>query len=369
MTDPSRGRAPEVAALRPLVRPGRPQELRPPLADAADGLCARRLPRPADHRHPQHLVRPQPLPLTFQKPGRGREARGAAGRGLSGRDAGDRALRDLHEADDDALPEPAGDGGRGADPRASGGRRGADGRLRQDHAGADHGGALGRPANDLPAGGADAARQLCRADAGVGLGRLEVLGRAPGGEHQRAAVARDRGRDRAVLRPLHDHGHRLDDDRDRRRHGADAARRLVDPGAGRQPYPHGLRLRAADRRHGLGGFDAGPDRDAGLGAERRGGGNGDRLLDQRGGAPPGDGAPRPGAADARRPRRAGADHAADRQRPAVGQGLPDGGFLLCRGSARADERDPRQAGSRPRSPSPAARSARRWRGRRSSTTT
>ena len=51
--------------------------------------------------------------------------------------------RELHEADDDALPQPPGDGGRGADPRASGGRRGADGRLRQDHAGADHGGAVG----------------------------------------------------------------------------------------------------------------------------------------------------------------------------------------------------------------------------------
>ena len=36
------------------------------------------------------------------------------------------------------------------------------------------------------------------------------------------------------LRALHDHGHRLDDDGDRRRDGADAARRLVDPG-GRTP--------------------------------------------------------------------------------------------------------------------------------------
>ena len=242
MTDPQPRESPRGAALRPLVRAGRPAG-----ASATARGCCRWAMRaadyhgPADHRHPQHLVRPQPLPRPFQEPGRGREARGAAGRGVSGRDAGDDAVRDLHEADDDALPQPAGDGGRGADPRASGGRRGADGRLRQDHAGADHGGALGRPADDLPAGGADAARQLCRADAGVGLGRLEVLGRAARRQHQRAAVARDRGRHRAVLRPLHDHGHRLDDDRDRRRHGADAARRLVDPGAGRQPYPHGLR--------------------------------------------------------------------------------------------------------------------------------
>ncbi len=42
----------------------------------------------------------------------------------------------LREADDDALPQHAGDGGRGIAARPSGRRRGADGRLRQDHAGA-----------------------------------------------------------------------------------------------------------------------------------------------------------------------------------------------------------------------------------------
>ena len=125
---------PRRPALRPLVRPGRSAQLRPPLAHPADGLCARRLRGQADHRHPQHLVRPQPLPRALQGPGRRREARRAGGGRLPCRDAGDHAQRKLHEADDDALPQPAGDGGGGADPRASGRWRRADGRLRQDHA-------------------------------------------------------------------------------------------------------------------------------------------------------------------------------------------------------------------------------------------
>ncbi len=50
------------------------------------------------------------------------------------------------------------------------------------------------------------------------------------GDDQREAVARRRGGHRPQLRPLHDHGHRLDDDGDRRLDGPDAARRLVDPG-------------------------------------------------------------------------------------------------------------------------------------------
>ena len=44
------------------------------------------------------------------------------------------AGRDLRQADDHALPQLAGDGGRGAAALAPGRRRGADGRLRQDHA-------------------------------------------------------------------------------------------------------------------------------------------------------------------------------------------------------------------------------------------
>ena len=195
------------------------------------GYGVGRLHGQADHRHPQHLVRPQPLPRALQAARRGREARRARGRRLPGRDAGDHALRELHEADDDALPQPPRDRDRGADPRAPGRWRRADGRLRQDHAGPDHGRALRRPADDLPARRPDAARQLRRPATRLGLGRLEVLGRAPRRQHQREAVARRRERHRPLLRPLHDHGHRLDDDGDRRLDGPDAPRRLLDPGA------------------------------------------------------------------------------------------------------------------------------------------
>ena len=51
-----------------------------------------------------------------------------------------------------------------------------------------HGGDLHGPARDLRARGADAARQLSRYDPGLGLGRLEVLGRAQGRHHHGGAT-------------------------------------------------------------------------------------------------------------------------------------------------------------------------------------
>ena len=47
---------------------------------------------------------------------------------------------------------------------------------------------------DLCAGRADAARQLARRDAGLGLRRLEILGRKARRPHRRQGVGRDRGR-------------------------------------------------------------------------------------------------------------------------------------------------------------------------------
>ena len=91
--------------------------------------------------------------------------------------------RELHQADLDALPQHAGDGGRGDDPQPPVRRRGADGRLRQDHARPRHGRDHRRRAVDLPARRADAARELCRAGPRLGVGRLEVLGRAPRRQH------------------------------------------------------------------------------------------------------------------------------------------------------------------------------------------
>jgi transcriptional regulator with XRE-family HTH domain len=78
-------------------------------------------------------------------------------------------------------------------------RRGADGRLRQDHAGDAAGRDQRRPAGDLPAGRPDAARHVARPDAGLGLGRLQVLGRAPRRHHHRAAVAVHHRRHRPQL--------------------------------------------------------------------------------------------------------------------------------------------------------------------------
>ena len=65
---------------------------------------------------------------------RGGEARRLAGGRLPGRAAGDVALREPREADDHALPQPAGDGDRGAAALPPDRRRGAARRLRQDHA-------------------------------------------------------------------------------------------------------------------------------------------------------------------------------------------------------------------------------------------
>ena len=72
-----------------------------------------------------------------------------------------------------------------------------------------------------------------------------------------ARMERDRRRHRALVRHLHGDGHRRDHDGDHRSAGADAARRLVDPGAGRQSSAHVRRRRPPHRRHGVGGPDAG----------------------------------------------------------------------------------------------------------------
>ncbi len=125
-------------------------------------------------------------------------------------------------------------------------RRGADGRLRQDHAGADHGRDVDESAGDLHAGGADAARQLARRDAGLRQRHLEILGRASRRQHHRGRLARDRAGHRALARPLHDDGHRVDDDE-----------RGRSAWASRCPAPR--RSPRADSRHAR---DGGADRPA-----------------------------------------------------------------------------------------------------------
>ena len=175
---------------------------------------------------------------------RGREARRLAGRRLSDRAAGDVACRAVRETLDHALPQPPRHGMRGAAAQPSDRRRRADGRLRQDHAGPDHGRDLDGPAGDLRAGRADAARQLARPHARLRLRRLEILGRKARRQYRRTGMERDRGRHRALVRHLHGDGHRRHHDGDRRSAWADAARRLLDPGAGCQSSAH-VRGRAA----------------------------------------------------------------------------------------------------------------------------
>ena len=63
--------------------------------------------------------------------------------------------------------------------------------------------------------------------------------------------------------------------------GPGAARRLVDPGARRQPSAHVRRRRPPHRRDGVGGFDAGQDSHAGRVRQRHPRAHGARRLDQR----------------------------------------------------------------------------------------
>ena len=77
---------------------------------------------------------------------RGRQARRLAGGRVPAGGPGAVVERAVHEALDDALPQPAGDGDRGAAAVLSVRRRGAAGRVRQDDARADHGRGVGRAA-------------------------------------------------------------------------------------------------------------------------------------------------------------------------------------------------------------------------------
>ena len=107
----------------------------------------------------------------------------------------------------------------------------------------------GLPAIFMPA-GPDAARQLeaarCWAPAptpgstGTSAGPATSPRRI--GSEVEGGIARS-------LRTLHDHGHGPHHDGDRRGDRHDAARRLLDPGRRRQPYPHvrGMRAGASSR--------------------------------------------------------------------------------------------------------------------------
>ena len=211
--------------------------------------------------------------------------------------------RVVPEADHHALSQFAGDGCRGIAARPPGRRRGADGRLRQDHAGAVARRHQHEHPGDLSARGADAARQLERQDAGFGIGRLEILGRTACRQDFRQGLGRRRGRHRPQLRHLHDHGHRLDHDGDCRIHRHDAARRVFDSGGRRGPHPHGVGMRAAHCRDGLGRSDTAQDSNPQGVRKCDHGGDGDGLLHQRDHSSDRAGAPRRAGHRARRFRR------------------------------------------------------------------
>ena len=126
----------------------------------------------------------------------------------------------------------------------------------------------------------------------------------------------------------------------------DLARRVLDSGGRFRPHPHGLRMRAAHRRDGLGGPDAEADPDPKRLRERDHGGDGDGLLDQRDHPSDRAGAPRRSGHRARRFRNRQPQGACDRQCPSERRQISDGGFLLCRRLARADEPHPGPAASR-----------------------
>ncbi len=237
------------AAQLPLVRQRRPAFVQPPVARPAAGLHGRRHGREAHHRDPQHLERRQPVSRALPAARGRRQARRLAGWRLPHGDPAADARRDLHEADDHALPQPAGDGSRGSVAFVPGRWRHPARWLRQDRAGDGHGRDEREPPVHLRACRADVPRQLARAAAWIGHRRLEVLGRTPRRDDRRMHVARDGRGDRPVLRHVHDHGHGLDDGGGGRRARIDAAWSLVNPGRrfralrGWLPRPDGVSSR------------------------------------------------------------------------------------------------------------------------------
>ena len=270
------------------------------------------------------------------------EARRAAGRRFPDRAPGDVACGSDGETNDHALPQLPRDGDRGAVALPSDRRRRAARRLRQDHPRPRHGRDQHGAADDLRAGRADAARQLAGQVPRLGLGRLEILGREARRQNQRSRVGRDRERDRALVRHLHDHGHRRHHDGDRRGDGVVAARRIVDPGGRQQSSAHGHAKRTAHRRNGVGRPHHRARARPELVRKRHQGAHGDGRLDQRHHPCGRDGEARGRADFARRFRPHLAQGAGDRERAALWR-VSDGRFLLRGRPARADVRAARSA--------------------------
>ena len=231
-----------------MVRPQRPRRVPPSLVAEVDRRRGRGVPRTPRDRHLQQLERARELQRAPARSRRVGEAWRAPVRWVPARVPGDVARRVAHEADDDALPEPHGDGRRGVDPGEPARRRRPAHRLRQDEPRQRARRREREHPDDRRHGRADAERPVARARARV-VQRLLALQRgAPGGPDHRGGAHRDRELALALERALHDDGHGVDHGL---RHGgarADPARRRCDPGRRLAPRQARRGSRQADRR-------------------------------------------------------------------------------------------------------------------------
>ena len=190
------------------------------------------------------------------------------------------------------------------------------------------GGISHEPADHLHAGRPDDARPFRRQDPRLGLRRLEILGRE-GSRHDHrgqqwndmeAGIARSAGTcmTMGTASTMTSIAEAL---------GLLAARRILDPGGRRRASAHGVGMRAAHRRNGLGGPEAVRHHRPALGRERARGPQRARGLDQRH-----DPSRRHGAAAAASRSQLNdfddfaAEGAGDRQPAPLGR-VADGGFL------------------------------------------
>ena len=216
----------------------RPRRLPAPILAEVDRGEQRDLPRAAGDRHLQQLERARQLQRAPPRPRAGGQARRPPGRRLPGRVPGDLARGVADEADDNAVPEPDGDGRRGVDPLLPARRRRPAHRLRQDQPGLDHGRGQCEHPGDRRHRWADAERPLARTRAGLLLRLLALPRGAARRTHHGDRVRGDRERDVALQRALHDDGHRVDDGLRDRGARVDLARRGCDP---RRRLPPALR--------------------------------------------------------------------------------------------------------------------------------
>jgi len=154
------------------------------------------------------------------------------------------------------------------------------------------------------------------------------------GGNLRQGLGRCRGRHRAQLRHLHDHGYRFHHDGDCGVDRHDLAGRVVNPGGGCRPHSHELGMRTAHRRDGVGRSDPAKNPEPKSFRERHHGGDGDGLLDQCDHPSDRADAPRGAGYRARRFRKSQPQGAGDRQCAAERRHLSNGEFFSMPAACR-----------------------------------